>query len=191
MWSFDGRGEREQVLGLLSLTCSRCSVFKSSYLTLAGHGVCRNLWYGAICRDFKADETAVTMTKWEKSIQKSSWSLVFLIYESTRDEKLLSSAIGPEHAELMELRDVSGSISLVHERCCTSPCPRCCSLLGAARDPSVFRRNSGVLAKTTYCGSSRGSNGNTREKLVTVSAKLQQGYIDRWYMLKDSVNEYF
>lgn len=45
--------------------------------------------------------------------------------------------------------------------------------------------------KKTYCGSSRGTNGNIKEELVTVNEKLQQAYIDQCYMMKDSVNEHF
>lgn len=87
------------------------------------------------------------MAKWEKSNRNSSWSLVFLIYESTCDKELLSSKVGPEHAELMELWDVSGSISLACETCYTLPCLRCCSLHGAAWDWFVLVRNSEVLAR--------------------------------------------
>ena len=73
--------------------------------------------------------------------------MAFLIYESTGDKELLSSTVVPEHAELMELRDVSGSISLACESCYTLPCLRCCNLHGAAWDCFVCVRNSGVLAR--------------------------------------------
>lgn len=184
--NFGGRGEREKVLGLLSLIRSHCSLLGSSRLTCAGHGVCRNSRFWAVCQEFRADKTEVVMVKWEKSNQKSSWNSVFLIYESTCDKELLSSKVAPEHAESMELGD---------ESCRALPCLRCCSLRGAAYDSFVLMRNSAVLArrgeKKIYCGSSRGTNGNTKEELVTVNEKLQQGYIDQYHMMKDSVNEYF
>lgn len=123
--------------------CSHHSALKSSCRCCAGHGVCRKEFMIWICQAYKAEETGVLLAKWETSSWKSSWSGLFLIYESTWDKGLISQ-VAAEHAELMELRGVSGSIFLASESCSTLPCLRCCSLWGCVRLLCVCERFRGI-----------------------------------------------
>lgn len=116
---------------------------------------------------------------------------MFLIYESICDKELLSSKVVPEHSELKESRDVSGSLFFWHG----NPASLC-----HARGAAICV---GLPGTILYLWEIQGywQGGKKKSSLshpevpmeipeepVTVNEKLQQGYIDWCYVMKDSVN---